>query len=284
MRLIAVVVVALLSGCGSPATDPSATSQVAPSTGGPPGGTGATPSAGEPALTVSGCTQFHTFYPNPKALFEGEQPEGFALADSFVAGSDFTDVYVHWEFCSGGNETTALGGNVTVGSTNQFYAALVVVPPAGLAQELPLLDLVPLTWLSDPTTIAWLAKQNITAAEPGTFSRAPTLVQGPARTDRLGVIGADGTFDADVVLQLGGAAFPAVVYHMWVAPEGVAVGYIRLGLGQGESPTIGEGAAELTYQGDYTTGAPPASSGIAHAVEPIATRMTYTELPAAPPG
>ena len=234
-------------------------------------------------LEFQGCLQLHTFFPYPVAVFS---QLGFQLPPGFQFASDngqTVDAFLAWWFCPSGllNDTQ----NAPFETIGSMFASLPVVPPPDLAARDPdpeavQLDLVPLTWIVSNQLAARFLDEIPGLAggyvETGEIM-ATTSLDGPLTARGMTAHASFGTFDVDAVFQAAPGENPAGRYRMWLWPEGGEV-TSYLGIANGAGETLGSGQADLRFQGDPETGAPPATGGMSHVVDDTGVVMVAVDL------
>jgi hypothetical protein len=279
-----VLLVAVLAGCSSPA--PATDSHTHAATDSMTA-TGQIPVAPLPPpppalLQLGACSQFHTFFPFPKAALQQlgfTVPEGFAMQGSDPADAT-VDVFLAWWLCPDGNLTGPAPSRL--GPVHAMLAALPVVPPSDLRNQSVEMDLAGLTWVVSSQPVAdFLASFNLT----GVVQKGPVTKDmegsfgGAVHQTTLSATTGIGTFTLDAFVQDDPAPFGASAYRLWIAPDGKAIGHLDIQNQPGR--TVGSGAAGLRFVGDPTSGAPPFTPGTSHQVAGIGITVRHVALPKA---
>ncbi|HUR25454.1 MAG TPA: hypothetical protein VM327_05510 [Candidatus Thermoplasmatota archaeon] len=235
-------------------------------------------------LQFQDCLQLHTFFPFPMAVFT---QLGFQLPPGFKFASEdgqTVDAFLAWWFCPGGQLND--GQNEPFEVVGSMVASLPVIPPSDLAARDPdpeavRLDLVPLTWVVSNQLAARFLDEIPGLAggyvENGDVDLAVNLDGGAIVSRGMTAHASFGTFDVDAVFQAAPAENPPSRYRLWLWPDGGEV-TTYLGIANGPGQTLGLGEADLRFQGDADTGAPPATVGDSHVVDKTGVVMVAVPL------
>jgi hypothetical protein len=237
-------------------------------------------------LEFQDCLQLHTFFPYPIAVFT---QLGFEVPDGFQLDSEdgvTVDVFIAWWFCPTGllNDTQ----NAPFAEVGSMFVGMPVIPPSDLAArdpkaEAPQLDLLPLTWIISSQLSARFLDEIPGLAggfvETGDVAVTTTLQGGVVATRGMTAHASFGTFDVDAAFQAMPGENPAGRYRMWLVPdEDPITAYLDIANAAGT--TLGSGQADLRFQGDTDTGAPPITVGDSHVVDEASVVMVVVPLDA----
>ncbi|MGQ0535586.1 MAG: hypothetical protein ACT4PT_05900 [Methanobacteriota archaeon] len=223
-----------------------------------------------PDLVAYGkCRQFHTFFVAPAAFFEEQAlPEGWKVAreDSDPTGQNAL-VYVWVSSCP---QALVSGPAVVVdaGTVSEFWAGVEVVPDEAHTTKDAILHLLVLgaAVQAEPVLAKFSEWGFGGLVREGTVAIDDYPVPG-VRASRTTVRDEFGEYGLFTTVQPAGGDVAGGTIRVFAVADGALVGDVSY-----TWPTWtdhGTGAAELTFVGDFLSGPPVSSTGLAHEVSEV---------------